>query len=107
MLEEKTNNNKKKTNKNMHYVDDKKFYEAMKEHIEKYREVRRKNETLEKQGKELLPDPKISDYIGECIFKIAENLSRRANFAGYPYKDDMIGDRNRKFHQLFKQLRSR
>ena len=36
--------------------------------------------------------PRIPNYIGECIFKIATRLASRPNFSGYTYKDDMISD---------------
>lgn len=39
-----------------------------------------------------LPKPIISNYIGECILKIATHLSYKANFINYSYRDDMILD---------------
>jgi hypothetical protein len=39
-----------------------------------------------------LPKPIISNYIGECILKIATHLSYKPNFIGYSYRDDMILD---------------
>lgn len=39
-----------------------------------------------------LPKPQISRYIGECFNKLAEGLSRRPNFFGYSYRDDMVFD---------------
>jgi hypothetical protein len=36
--------------------------------------------------------PPISNYIGECILKIATKLANRPNFINYSYKDDMILD---------------
>lgn len=36
--------------------------------------------------------PRIPNYIGECIYKIATRLASRPNFSGYSYKDDMISD---------------
>lgn len=38
------------------------------------------------------PKPQISNYLGECILKIARKLSNRPNFINYSYKDDMILD---------------
>ena len=38
------------------------------------------------------PRPKASDYIGLCIYSIANKLSNKSNFRGYPHKEDMIGD---------------
>ena len=65
-----------------HYVDNKKFLEAMKE----YRDLRIK---AEQEGK---PRPTVSNYIGECYLKIANHLSYRPNFINYTYRDDMISD---------------
>lgn len=36
--------------------------------------------------------PKIPNYIGTCLYKIATRLASRPNFSGYTYKDDMISD---------------
>ena len=36
--------------------------------------------------------PKVSEYIGSAILKIAERLASRPNFSGYSYKEEMIGD---------------
>lgn len=65
-----------------HYVDNDKFYEAIKE----YR-VRRLA-ALEAN----LPVPKIPEYIGECITKIAIKLSHSPNFRNYSFREDMIAD---------------
>ena len=64
------------------YINNKDFLNALIE----YRD-------LQKYAKENdLPPPRISDYIGDCILKIAENFGKRKNFYQYTYKDDMIGD---------------
>ena len=34
----------------------------------------------------------MSEYIGECIYKIATRLSTRPNFINYTYRDEMICD---------------
>jgi len=36
--------------------------------------------------------PQVSNYIGECILKIANHLSYKSNFINYSYKDEMISD---------------
>jgi DNA-directed RNA polymerase specialized sigma subunit len=36
--------------------------------------------------------PRIPDYIGKCIFLMANRLATRPNFSGYSYKEDMISD---------------
>ena len=65
-----------------HYVDNKKFLEAMvvyKEKVNKAKENNRKK-------------PDVTNYIGECFLKIANHLSYRPNFINYTYRDDMISD---------------
>lgn len=66
----------------VHYVDNKKFLEAMIEYIDKVK-------LYEKEGK---PKPKISDYIGTCFMKIAKHYSHKPNFIKYPFRDEMISD---------------
>tara|TARA_Y100001963_G_scaffold76361_1_gene105922 strand:+ start:10499 stop:10990 length:492 start_codon:yes stop_codon:yes gene_type:complete len=68
--------------KSVHYVDNKKFLEAMvvyKEKVEKAKEKNRKK-------------PDVTNYIGECFLKIANHLSYRPNFINYTFRDDMISD---------------
>ena len=71
----------KKTNK-AHYVDNKKFLEAMIEHKDKCEKAKDK-------GKKR---PEVTNYIGECFLKIANHLSFRPNFINYTFRDDMISD---------------
>ena len=71
-----------KKSKGAHYVDNKKFLEAMIEFKEKCR-VAKENEE---------DQPPVSNYIGECFLKIATHLSYRPNFINYTYRDDMISD---------------
>lgn len=42
-----------------------------------------------KKAGETLP---LTDYIGECILKIAQRLAGKINFCNYTYKEDMISD---------------
>lgn len=65
-----------------HYVDNKKFYQA----IVDYRAAVADAITHNKQR------PRIPEYIGECIYLIANRLATKPNFANYSYKDDMIAD---------------
>jgi hypothetical protein len=37
-------------------------------------------------------EKKISNYIGKCIQDICHGLSRRPNFSGYTYLDEMVSD---------------
>ena len=64
--------------RSVHYVDNKEFLRAMIEW----------NDKCEEEG-EKLP---VTNYIGECFFKIATHLSYRPNFINYTYRDEMISD---------------
>lgn len=65
-----------------HYVDNKKFLEALKDY-------RTQCEEAEQSGE---PKPRIPEYIGQCFLLIAQRLTYRPNFMNYTYKDDMISD---------------
>lgn len=65
-----------------HYVDNKKFYEALVEY-------RKEVDYAKANG---LEKPIVSRYLGECFIKIATHLSYKANFINYTFKDDMISD---------------
>jgi len=65
-----------------HYVNNKDFLDA----LIQYRE---KCALALEEGKE---KPIVSNYIGECILKIATHLSYKPNFINYSYRDDMISD---------------
>ena len=64
--------------KSVHYVDNKKFLQAMIE----WRETWPDEENI----------PPVTNYIGECFLKIATHLSYRPNFINYTYRDEMISD---------------
>jgi len=72
----------KKAKEKPHYVDNKKFLEAM-------TEFRIKVLDAEEKGKKR---PMVTNYIGECFLKIANHLSYRPNFINYTFRDDMISD---------------
>lgn len=65
-----------------HYVNNAEMLEAIKQYKAEILEARA-------NGQE---DPRIPEYIGECILKIATRLSHKANFINYSYRDDMILD---------------
>ena len=65
-----------------HYVDNKKFLEAMVEYRNKCIKAQEKNRKK----------PDVTNYIGECFLKIANHLSYRPNFINYTFRDDMISD---------------
>jgi hypothetical protein len=65
-----------------HYVNNPDFLKAIKEYKEKVKEAAA-------EGK---PKPQVSNYIGECILKIANHLSYKPNFINYTYREEMISD---------------
>jgi hypothetical protein len=65
-----------------HYVDNKKFYAAILQYKKECEEAVKKG----------IDKPVISNYIGQCIFKIAEKLSTKPCFIGYSFRDEMISD---------------
>jgi len=71
-----------KKGKTVHYVDNKKFLQAM---IDWNEEV----QIAEEKGE---PPPPVTNYIGECFLKIAQHLSYRPNFINYTYREEMISD---------------
>ena len=72
----------KKVQSREHYVDNKRFYAEML----RYRDNR---EAALKEGK---TPPRVPNYIGDCIMRIAYKLSNKPNFINYPFKEEMIGD---------------
>ena len=68
----------KKAKDKLHYVDNKKFLQAMID----WRESWPDEENI----------PPVTNYIGECFLKIATHLSYRPNFINYTYRDEMISD---------------
>lgn len=71
---------RKKVPKN--YINNADFYEAIVEYKKKC-DLAKENGTKK---------PIVSNYIGECFTKLAEGLSRRPNFFGYSYRDEMVSD---------------
>jgi len=65
-----------------HYVNNAEMLEAIKIYKAKLKEAK-ENE---------IEHPRIPEYLGECILKIATRLSHKANFINYSYRDDMILD---------------
>ena len=65
-----------------HYVNNADFLQALIEY-------RKQVAQAAADGKE---KPIVSNYIGECILKIATHLSFKPNFINYSYRDDMILD---------------
>jgi len=65
-----------------HYVNNKDFLEAIIDYKNACDLARSKNKQI----------PVIPNYIGECIFDMANRLARKPNFSGYAFKEDMIMD---------------
>lgn len=76
----------------VYYVDNKRFYDEIVKYKKSVAEAK-------EQG---LQEPRIPEYIGECIYKIAEKLSTKPCFINYSYRDEMISDGYLNCIQYFK-----
>lgn len=68
--------------KKNHYVDNERFLADIKEY-------KKKCKIAAAEGKE---KPMLSEYIGKCIYLIAENLAHKPRFMNYSYVDEMKSD---------------
>lgn len=68
--------------KNNYYIDNKKFYEAIVAHQKNVKQAK-------KEGKE---EPRITNYLGECLRLIAYKLSNHPWYSKWTFKEDMIAD---------------
>lgn len=68
--------------KEKHYVNNEKFLEEMK--VFRQSVLQSKENGTER--------PRVPNYIGDCLFKIATHLARKPNFANYTFKEDMVSD---------------
>ena len=68
--------------KSNHYVNNADFLAAIKEYKQKVKDAEESQK----------PKPQVSNYIGECILKIANHLSYKPNFINYTYREEMISD---------------
>ena len=71
-----------KTTKVKHYVNNEHFLEEMVVFRADVQEAAATN------GER----PRVPEYIGECLFKIATHLARKPNFANYTFREDMVSD---------------
>lgn len=71
-----------KPKKKVKYVDNQKFYEEIVKYRKQIKENREKG----------IEDPPMPNYIGECIYKIADRLSMKPCFANYSFRDEMVSD---------------
>ena len=65
-----------------HYIDNKRFLDELVTHRKAVAKARKAGNPL----------PQASDYIGQCFLDIANNLAKKANFANYSYRDEMVSD---------------
>lgn len=65
-----------------HYVSNADFLKAITEYREKVLASREAG----------TDKPRVPEYIGECLLKIATHLSYKSNFINYTYREDMILD---------------
>ncbi len=68
--------------KNVHYVNNSEFSQAVVDYVKTVNEAKEKEEKL----------PIIPDYIAICFLKIAQNLSHKSNFIRYTYREEMVMD---------------
>ena len=73
---------KQKPSERPHYVNNAEFSKAVVEYVKQHKKSQRSGEEA----------PRISEYIGSCLLKIAEGLSHKPNFIRYTYRDDMVMD---------------
>jgi hypothetical protein len=64
------------------YINNKTLYTSMIEHRTKLKDAIDNNRTK----------PQVSNYIGQSILLICNNLAKKPNFSGYTYKQEMISD---------------
>lgn len=65
-----------------HYVENKKFGEAIVEYVTKANTAKESGQSI----------PVVPKYIAECFLKIAEGLSHKVNFIRYTYREEMVMD---------------
>ena len=65
-----------------HYVDNKTLYKVMIE----FKDAVRDAEAVDD------PPPKVPDYVGACLLKIANRLSTKPNFINYTFREEMVSD---------------
>lgn len=70
------------TAKSNHYVDNELFLKEMTLYREQVKAAKESNSEK----------PRVPNYIGVCLFKIATHLARKPNFANYTFREDMVSD---------------
>lgn len=72
----------RKRTKNVHYINNQEFSQAVVDYVTTVKESKDKNETI----------PIVPDYIAMSFLRIAENLSHKSNFIRYTYREEMVMD---------------
>lgn len=73
------------------YIDNSKFLEEIKLHKIKIKEAKANGQ----------PPPKLNNYLGDCLLKIAQRLAFRPEFIRYSFVDDMVLDAIENMCQYF------
>jgi len=71
-----------KKNKNIHYVNNAEFSQAVLDYVMSVNEAKENEKPL----------PVVPDYVALCFLRIAENLSHKSNFIRYTYREEMVMD---------------
>lgn len=88
---------RERTSKAKHYVDNERFFTELVEFTEKQKAWEKESKiVVQPRGYEvpvtLKSPPKIPNFIGECVYKIANKLSTMHYFNRYTYRDEMVAD---------------
>ena len=79
-MTEETPKRKRQKPGDKHYVNNKEFTQALHEYAVSCKEATARGEEK----------PQMSNYLGECVLKMARRLASTPRFAGYTYRDEMI-----------------
>ncbi len=64
------------------YIDNAVFLKSLKEYKRDVNKAKRSKEDK----------PRVPEYVGECLLKIANHLSFKPNFIGYTFREDMVSE---------------
>lgn len=83
-MTEETEKPKRKRQKrgDVHYVDNKVFTLALDEYAREFKEATENGEER----------PVMSNYLGDCVIRMANRLALTPRFRGYSYRDEMINN---------------
>lgn len=70
-------------------IKKKKYYVNNAQLLESMKKYRADVEEYEKNGGR---EPRLSDYVGQCIMLISKKLASRPNFSGYSFREEMESD---------------